>query len=441
MTMIHQVSKAMQKVLTETAEEAAEKTGFIQRQGKVTGANFCQTVVFGWLQNPEATLEEMSQSGVSVGLEITPQGLDQRFSQQASACLHEVLQAAIKETIQSESVAIPVLQRFQGVFIEDSSSITLPEELATVWRGCGGSGSASNGAVKLQVRWDMLHGKLDGPYLTHGRTHDRVAAEMNQALPPESLLIRDLGYWKLDAFAAAEATGCYWLSRMQAQTGFYDAAGQSWTQAEYVARQTGDSFDCAIELGLKKRIPARLVGFRVPMAVAQARRRKLKADAKRKGQTLSSARLALCEWSLFVTNVANDTLTPEEILVLARMRWQIELLFKLWKSHGHIDKSRSEKPWRILCELYAKLIGMVIQHWSFLLGNWTFPDRSLVKASATVRRHAINLAVSIGKRSRLREALKMLQTCLAHGMRINKRAKSPHTFQLLLALTEQDNLA
>ena len=145
MTIITRISQAMQHVLTHSATEAARKTGFTQRQVKVTGANFCQTLVFGWLQEPEATLESLCQTGVTVGLEITPQGLDQRFTKAASDCLYQVLQAALTETLQSKAVAIPVLQRFNGVYIEDSSSITLPEELAPVWSGCGGSGSASNG--------------------------------------------------------------------------------------------------------------------------------------------------------------------------------------------------------------------------------------------------------------------------------------------------------
>ncbi|MCB8927982.1 MAG: hypothetical protein H6652_20400, partial [Ardenticatenaceae bacterium] len=103
-------------------------------------------------------------------------------------------------------------------------------------------------------------------------------------------------------------------------------------------------------------------------------------------------------------------------------------------AHGHIDKSRSKKPWRILCELYAKLIGMVIQHWAFLLGNWRFPNRSFVKASATVRRHVINLAAAISDLSRLTESFTVLRSCLSQGARINKNAKTPRTFQLLLAL-------
>ena len=436
MTIITQVSQAMQQVLIETATKAAGETGFIQRQVKVTGANFCQTVVFGWLADPEATLAALCQTGVAVGLAITPQGLEQRFTRAASDCLYQVLQAALRKTIRSEAVAIPVLQRFNGVYIEDSSSVTLPAELTTVWSGCGGSGAASTGAVKLQVRWNVLQGELDGPHLTDGRTHDRVACELHHALPEGSLLIRDLGYWKLDALAAMAQAGCFWLSRAQAQTGFFDRNGRPWSQAAYVRQQTGDSFDIPIALGLQKRLPARLVGFRVPPAVAQERRRKLKSASKRKGQTLSQERLALCAWSLFVTNVPPDLLAPEEILVLARLRWQIELLFKLWKSHGHIDTSRSQKPWRILCELYAKLIAMLIQHWSFLIGNWTFPERSLVKAAATVRRHAINLALAVSDQVRLVDSFTILHACLAHGGRINKSVKTPRTFQLLLALAE-----
>lgn len=436
--MITRMSQAMQNVLTHAAAKAAKETGFIQRQVKVTGENFCQTLVLGWLQNPEATLEELCQMGITVGLEITPQGLEQRFTKAASDCLYQVLQAAIAETVQAEAVAIPLLQRFNGVYIEDSSSVTLPEALATQWSGCGGSGSASNSAVKLQVRWEMVQGELDGPYLTDGRTHDRVAATMNRPVAAGSLLIRDLGYWKLDGFAHLAAAGCFWLSRAHSQTGFFDRDGQAWSQAAFVQQQTGDSFDIPVELGLTKRVKARLVGFRVPPAVASERRRKLKEASKRRGQTVSQARLRLCEWALFVTNVPAHLLSPAELLVLARLRWQIELLFKLWKSHGQIDKSRSEKPWRILCELYAKLIGMVIQHWSFLMGNWRFPNRSLVKAAATVRRHAINLAIALSEWSRLVDSLTVLQTCLSHGVRINKSVKSPRSFQLLLALAEQN---
>jgi hypothetical protein len=35
--------------------------------------------------------------------------------------------------------------------------------------------------------------------------------------------------------------------------------------------------------------------------------------------------------------------------------------------------------WRILCELYAKLIGLLLQHWLIILFDWQDEQRSLVK--------------------------------------------------------------
>jgi len=125
-------------------------------------------------------------------------------------------------------------------------------------------------------------------------------------------------------------------------------------------------------------------------------------------------------------------LTVREALVLARARWQIELLFKLWKSHGHIDESRSGKPWRVLCEVYAKLLAMVVQHWLLLTGCWASPDRSLVKAAQTVREHAMHLASALACPLFLCRAIGVIHRCLAAGCRLNRRKKKPNTYQLLL---------
>jgi len=78
-------------------------------------------------------------------------------------------------------------------------------------------------------------------------------------------------------------------------------------------------------------------------------------------------------------------LSLAEALILLRLRWQIELLFKLWKSHGQLDLWRTEKPERILCEVYAKLIGLILQHWMLIIGCWHEPHRSLVKAGKAGR--------------------------------------------------------
>ena len=428
MTILAQVQTSLQRVLIEEARKAGRETGFIQRAVKVNGDNFCQTLVLGWLEKPDATLEELCQTGVSLGLEVTAQGLAQRFTEPASRCLRQVLEAAVGELVEAEVVSLPSLQQFTGVYLEDSSIVTLPDELAGCWQGSGQAG------VKLQLRWDQLRGSLDGPYLSNSRVHDRVAGQQNQPLPEGSLLIRDLGYWNLSELDKLSQKEVYWLSRAKSQTHFYDDDGRCWTQAAFVRRQQADCFDIPIRLGKVAQVPARFVGWRVPPETARKWKKQVAATAKRRGSHCSQDRLTLCEWTLLVTTVPQPMLSLEAVAALARLRWQIELLFKLWKSQGMLDKSRSAQPWRILCEFYAKLIGLIIQHWALLTGACHHLSLSLVKASAIVRRHAFLLARTLRHPRKLRQTLKELQYALSRAPHINKSRRTPRTFQLLAAL-------
>src|SRR5919109_4511040 len=162
MTTIPQVARAMREILTTTAAEAGRATGFVQRTSPLSGATFSQTLVFGFLGHPQAPLEELTQTAATVGVEVSPQALDQRFTASAAACLHQSLLAAIARVITAEPVAIPLLERFPAVYVQDSSTIVLPEVFAAQWHGCGGSiPPGTSVALKLQARLEMCTGRLD----------------------------------------------------------------------------------------------------------------------------------------------------------------------------------------------------------------------------------------------------------------------------------------
>jgi Transposase DDE domain len=431
-TTIPQVARAMREVLTTTADAAAKATQFVHRTSPLGGATFSQTLVFGFLGNPQASLEELAQTAATLGVPITPQALDQRFTPPAAACLEQVLRAAITRIITADPVAIPLLERFTAVYVQDSSTIVLPDALTAVWQGCGGSTtSGTAAALKFQVRLDLRTGKLEGPQLQDGRASDR-AALLPTTLPGGSLWLADLGYWSLDTLQTLTQQQVCWLSRLQVQTAIYDTTGQQWDLLALLAAAPAETVDLAVRLGEGHRLPARLLAVRVPQAVADERRRRLRAVARQKGRMVSARRLALAAWTMLVTNVPADRLTVREALVLGRARWQIELLFKLWKSHGRVDESRSLKPWRILCEVYAKLLAMVVQHWLCLVSCWLYPHRSLTKAAQTVQKHALHLASAFRRLSALVTAMTIVQRCLTAGCRMNRRKKHPNTYQLLL---------
>ncbi len=184
------------------------------------------------------------------------------------------------------------------------------------------------------------------------------------------------------------AQQAYWLTRVQIGTVVLDGAGQRLDLAALLRQGCKHTLDRPILLGLRERLPCRLLAERVPKAVADARRQRLRDDARRRGQTVSRGRLTLADWTIQATNVPAEQLTVTEALGVARVRWQIERLFKRWKRDGKIDEWRSAKPWRILTEIYAKLLAMVTQHWILVVTRSHAPERSMVKGAQTVRAHA-----------------------------------------------------
>ena len=389
MSILTQVTEGMQDILTESSDMIGRETKFIQRQRKLSGSSFVQTLVFGWLSAPEATLEELCQTAATLGIQISPPGLSKRFTPQASDFLQKVLETAVSTVIASEPVAIPILARFNGVHLQDSSIVTLPDELASVWVGCGGgSGQNTSSSVKMQVRLDLNTGKLAGPYLRPGREHDQSYHLEN--LPKGALLIRDLGYFALKEFKDLNEQGVYWLSRVKSNCDVFDENGKRWDLLGLLKKHCHDELDMQVMLGVKEKVPCRLLAVPVPDEVAKVRRCRLISAAK--GKKPSKKSLELAGWTILACNVSCEKLSLKEAFVLMRTRWQIELIFKLWKSHGFIDEWRTENPWRILCEVYAKLIVMLIQHWILLAGCWQYPDRSLFKAVKTIQRLAMNLA-------------------------------------------------
>jgi hypothetical protein len=435
METIPQVSEAMQNVLTTVADRAGRQTSFVQRQSKLSGSIFTQTLVFGLLATPQASLENLTQTTAALGVEISPQGLDQRFSREAALCLEQVLTSALRTVVTSDPVAIPLLERFNGVYLQDSTTIVLPPSLAEVWEGCGGSTDDGAAALKVQLQLDLAAGRIQAQ-LQDGRDSDRNST-LDLALPTGALRIADLGYWELERLAELTRRGVLWFSRAQASTTLQTADGRTWNLLALLSADPDAArLDLPIRLGKTAQLEARLLAIRAPQEVADQRRRRLRAAAREKGETVSAVRLALAAWTVFVTSLPPEQLTLAEAVVLGRVRWQIELIFKLWKSHGQVDLLPTVQKWRVLCEVYAKILGQIVQHWLLVVSCWHQAARSLTKAAQTLRLHVMGLAKAMRQEARLVEEIETIARCISAGCRMNRRKKHPNTYQLLLDITE-----
>lgn len=433
MTTLTDVAEAMQALLTTEADELAHDTGFIQRQRKLTGASFAQTLVFTAMAHPAPTQSQRHSTAVLVGVEASRQALEKRLDAKAAGFLRELLRSAIAKAVASP-VVLPLLQRFTAVVVLDSSVVALPDALAHLYRGGrSGTTTGTKAAVKLTVGLDLLAGTLHGPELSDGRTGD-LNTLLAQATPSEgSLEIADLGYFNLTKFARWAKAGAYFLSRLKVHTAVYDRSGHRLDLLEMLRAAGNRDVDRDVQLGCAERVACRVIARPVPPEVAALRQKRLREKNERRGERTSALALALCAWTILVTNVPRAQLTVDEAMALARMRWQIELIFKNWKSGGGgIDVCRSAKPWTVLCELYGKLLAQVVRHWVIVVGAWSVPDRSVKKAGEIVQSLAKSLAEAVGSLDRLGRVLSHAQQMMRSAARMEKRKARPNAHDLII---------
>jgi len=436
MISVSQIGEALEQVLEKDANRLAREIGFVKRERKLSGADFVQIMVFGWLEKGDASLERLTQVAQEREVTISAPGISKRFTPQAAILLERILGRLAQYRMRAEAVEIPLLRRFSAVVLEDSSSVTLPTVLVKVWRGCGGSGNASKSAVKMHVRWDVLSGELTGPVLTDARVPDVRSPFKETALPAWSLYVADLGYfdltWLGELAKRVDGEKRFFLTRLKGQVKLYWRTGKQIELHGLLPQQVGQAAQCGVLVGAQARLSARLIMIRVPKEIAEQRQERLREEAKQDGKQVTEEQLYLAQWILLITNVPIKRMSVAEALILVRLRWQIELLFKLWKTYGQVDEWQTENPWRILCEFYGKLIAMLLQHWLLLLGCWHDPHRSIVKAAEVIRRAAIHLIAPLHGEGYLARVIYSIQRSMRSGCRLNTRKTYPNTSQLLL---------
>jgi len=432
MATITQVAETFQKVFGEQIEVLARQSGFIKRKVTVTGSGFVQALVMAFQAKRSASYSEISQSASSLGMPMSAQGMEQRLNESSSQFMKLVLEFAVKEKVNGiTQSAFPLLEKFNGVHLRDSSTISLPATLKEIWQGSGNSNGES-AALKIQVSWEYSHGALDGIFLQDGYCQDKTSPYQTMTLPAGALHIGDLGYFSLEKLAEDSAKGVFWITRWKFKTTLWDKSEHLLDLLDFLSVQTQNQLDLPVQVGGKQQLACRLLASRVPQEVADQRRQRIKDTYRKKGRQPSEKLLQLAEWTIVLTNISPALLSLKEALRLLKVRWQIEILFKLWKEYLSIDEWNSKNPWRILTEIYAKLLTALLFHWTTLFDFWNYPDRSLFKAVKVFQKYITTILFNLNNIEVLGSTLQRLSACYTKSCRIGKHPNFACTYQMLL---------
>jgi len=294
---------------------------------------------------------------------ITPEALQQRMTARAVAFLQDLLQTAFAKLhtgnmICEEGIFAP----FPRVHIADSTGFGLPESLAKEFPGAGGSGSKAG--AKIQLVWEYKSHTFDHFALMPWNVPDsKYVDTVVECARAGALFLFDLGYFKLTAFATMVAAKAYFLSRLNHQATVREVVGgrhQTLDLAKSLAADPRSVIEKALVLGAYERIPARLIAVRMPEAIVNERRHQAHTAAKKAGYTPSQAHLTLLAWNLFITNVPATVWSPRTVSLAYSLRWQVELVFRAWKSGLHVATLTTRTKYSTLCYLYGRMLLILL---------------------------------------------------------------------------------
>ncbi len=363
------LSKDLNEFFNEKADEISIAVGFIKRKRKLNGSSFIKAMVFGNIGVGDCSIETMCQLLNEDSIETTKQGLDY---------------------------------------------ISLPSSMEDMYKGYGSSyrdcESNTKSGIKLQLVFDYLNQALDKLNLIEGIRSDQGYRDYLNGLSANDLLIFDLGYFVPSSFKQIDEAGAYFVSRYKSDTNIYDIETNQ--KIELLECLEGQSLlEMEVLLGKEVKIKVRIICQKLTEEQSIIRRRRANKLAKSHGYTSSQKNQKLLDWSIFITNVPESKISAEQVLTVYRVRWQIELLFKLYKSHIRLDELKG-KPYRVLCELYAKLCAILIFHG--IVGCIKLKENtelSLTKAFIELKRRIRELFLALSSKiNNLRIFLKKLTT-------------------------------
>jgi hypothetical protein len=374
--IVPEIEEIVKFFTPEVIEEIARETGFVQRESKLGGVEFLGLMTQGLYSNPGASLNQMAGmlKDINPELEITGQGLQQRILESGNEFLKRVLSQAMKLGVSryTEEDIIQILSGFNKVELLDSTQVSLPEELSSRWGGSGGS--ASTAGMKIQLVLDYKSGKYERIDIKEGKSADQsYMEEAVKLVGPSDLMIFDLGYFDMKRMIDIAERGSYFLCRFNHRANLYtkkpDGTIEKFDlEKELKKAAKKNQTSCEFTVWLCKdgrELQIRLIAEMVPDEVANVRRRKANKTAKKKGRKPTKKHLYLQKWSLYVTNAEADKLPTKAVSIVYRLRWQIELVFKSWKSYHGLDKVRGEREERIECFIYGRLIMATVMTFLF----------------------------------------------------------------------------
>jgi len=362
---------------TEFLNRLSKKTGFVKRKSKLNAETFLAFNTFSSDDLCDKSLSTLcARLAAQYNISISPQALNERFNKRSVAFMQEVFNAMmIKQNniLNQENKNLS----FNRILVNDATSYGLPEKFNNEFKGSGGSSSKS--AIKIQLQYDLLTGSFICCDTYSGTSSDgKYVDVMDNYTKEGDLRLSDLGYYKIDYLKKIDEKKAFFISKLKSTSTVYKKNpeptlrknGTVVKSTEYIKIDIfeiikpladGETIEIKdIYIGSKKELKSRLIITKLSEENKQKRKIKHLSAVRRDRGKINDRSLAWTEINVYITNVSENILTTEQIHDVYSLRWQVEIMFKIWKSIFNIDNVKNVKMERFKCFLYGRLIALLI---------------------------------------------------------------------------------
>jgi len=342
----------------------AIETGFCKRKSKLSPTLFFDVMFYVASQTQNCSLEySISYLERKYGIDMRKQSLDERFNEKTVTFVKTVLSKLLEAQFAEILYKADFLKEFNHVRIKDSTKFNIPNNLAEHYKGCGGSEGCLLAGISIQYEFDLKTGKILDLNITEAVRNDQTdAIETSENVCENDLTIRDLGYFSTSIFRKISEQKAFYLSRLNTSINVYKENGEVLDFQKLYENMIKTGIEiCEKQVLLgREKFPVRMLIGIVPEHVYQERLRRKQKQDKKNGRKMQEKTKLLYHFNLFITNAQADKLPLDKIMPLYWFRWQVELMFKNWKSVFSIHKFQKMKEARYITMLYIRLIFIVL---------------------------------------------------------------------------------
>lgn len=269
------------------------------------------------------------------GFKVSKQAVFYRMSQAWVKTVKSLLVMTLSNQA-GKRVKTSLFKTFTNVWMQDSTCVQLPQALLKKYKGSVVNGK-QNSVAKLNVIMNALNGIC--PYMewnSYTQSEQSLSSTILQVAKAGDLVIRDLGYFVLRIFSQLGKDGVFFLSRWKYGINLYDI--HTGDEINLLRLLRGKTYlDMELICGRDEQLKLRMVA--VKLSSAQREQRIRKAKAQNKGKTNhSNEYYALLGYIIFVTNVNQSVWNYTQVAEAYRIRWNMEIVFKSWKSGLNIKQ-------------------------------------------------------------------------------------------------------